>query len=380
MRTISLARVYSPDRSLIDAAREWRRVAGLRARESDDDFAFPDSEVAALHRAGLLLAPFPRECGGENIASGDLAVKMLVPILRLVGSGDLSLGRLYEGHVNAAALLTRFGRPDQISAVGRLAAAGGLLGVWNTDDSERLRLVESGSGWRLRGRKILCSGAGFIERPLVTATDGAGRVLMVMPRLARGERADLSSWTPQGMRASATGAVDFNDVEIHADQIIGADGDYRRQPTFSGGAWRFAAVQLGGMERLLDLLREHFAATKRGGDPHQSARLGTCVIAVETARLWVERAARLAETSAADAESIVAYVNFARTAVERAALDLLELVHRSVGLASFMRPNAIERISRDLSTYLRQPGPDRALTDAAAWALVQVADADEMWT
>jgi hypothetical protein len=34
-----------------------------------------------------------------------------------------------------------------------------------------------------------------------------------------------------------------------------------------------------------------------------------------------------------------------------------------------MRPHPIERISRDLATYLRQPGPDRALTTAAAWML-----------
>ena len=60
-------------------------------------------------------------------------------------------------------------------------------------------------------------------------------------------------------------------------------------------------------------------------------------------------------------EQLVAYVNLARLAVEAAALDLMQLVQRSVGLQAFMRPNPIERISRDLATYLRQPGPDRAL-------------------
>jgi hypothetical protein len=42
---------------------------------------------------------------------------------------------------------------------------------------------------------------------------------------------------------------------------------------------------------------------------------------------------------------------------------------RSVGLQAFLRPNPIERMSRDLATYLRQPGPDRARTDAAAGIL-----------
>ena len=76
------------------------------------------------------------------------------------------------------------------------------------------------------------------------------------------------------MRASATGAVDFTGVEIKPIEIVGREGDYERQPWFSGGAWRFAAVHLGGMERLFDLLRRHLQETNRGQDPHQAARLG----------------------------------------------------------------------------------------------------------
>src|ERR1700722_15473207 len=58
---------------------------------------------------------------------------------------------------------------------------------------------------------------------------------------------------------------------------------------------------------------------------------------------------------------------------------LLQLAQRSIGLHAFMRPNPIERISRDLATYLRQPGPDRALTDAAAWVLAQPVGAQDLW-
>ena len=135
------------------------------------------------------------------------------------------------------------------------------------------------------------------------------------------------------------------------------------------------------MERLFDCLGAHLRNTGRGGNPHQAARLGEAAIAVETARLWVERAAAIAESAsqAGGADRIVAYVNLARLAVERAGLDLMEIVHRSVGLAGFMRPHPIERISRDLATYLRQPGPDLALTNAAAWVLEQVTGVADLW-
>jgi len=135
------------------------------------------------------------------------------------------------------------------------------------------------------------------------------------------------------------------------------------------------------MQRLLDLLRRHLQETNRGQDPHQAARLGQAAMATETAGLWVARAATLAEppVESRARDQLVAYVNLARLAVEAAALDLMQLVHRSVGLQAFLRPNPIERISRDLATYLRQPGPDRTLTNAAAWVLAQPQGAQDLW-
>jgi hypothetical protein len=130
------------------------------------------------------------------------------------------------------------------------------------------------------------------------------------------------------MRASATGAVDFTGVEIEPIEIVGRDADYERQPWFSVGAWRFAAVHLGGMERLFDLLRGHLQVTNRGPDPHQAARLGGAAMSVETARLWVAQAAGISEAPLGSRapEQLVAYVNLARLAVEAAALDLMQLV------------------------------------------------------
>ena len=88
-------------------------------------------------------------------------------------------------------------------------------------------------------------------------------------------------------------------------------------------------------------------------------------MAVELARLWVFRACAVAQNANLSPAASVAYVNMARLAVERAGLDVLELTHRSVGLSGFLRPSPIERISRDLATYLRQPAPDAALCGAA---------------
>ena len=363
-------------RLLQRSAREVAEKAFARADDYDEDGAYPVGDVAALHGSGLITAVLPVKCGGAGVTGLSLS-----EVLRSIGSGSLPLGRLFEGHVNALELVLRYGNREQVELIAEEARAGKMFGVWNTDDSNGLRLVHRhGHSW-LEGRKLLASGAGHIERPLVTATDENGRRLMVLPKLDAPDRADLSGWRAQGMRASATGAVDFTGVEIKPIEIVGREGDYERQPWFSAGAWRFAAVHLGGMERLFDLLRRHLQATNRGQDPHQAARLGGAAMAVETARLWVAQAATITQDplQSRAPEQLVAYVNLARLAVEAAALDLMQLAQRSVGLQAFLRPNPIERMSRDLATYLRQPGPDRALTDAAAWILAQPLGAQDQW-
>ncbi|MEN0077092.1 MAG: acyl-CoA dehydrogenase, partial [Paracraurococcus sp.] len=140
----------------------------------------------------------------------------------------------------------------------------------------------------------------------------------------------------------------------------------------------FAAVQAGEIEALLAALRARLLRLGRGGDAIQAARLGEAAMLAETARLWVEAAAPRAE--AADAgEAAIAFVGLARTAVERAAMEALALTERAIGLQAFLRPQDAERIARDLSTYLRQPGPDRALGQAAAHVLAAAAEPGDLW-
>jgi hypothetical protein len=51
---------------------------------------------------------------------------------------------------------------------------------------------------------------------------------------------------------------------------------------------------------LVGVMREMLAARGRAEDPHQRARIGEALIALETARMWVHRAARLAGSGTGD--------------------------------------------------------------------------------
>lgn len=360
----------------VDALEDRLRAAlpGIAARGAMLDAShgsLPVEDVADIAAAGLLLAPFPPACGG-NAWAGVAGFEAL----RLIGRASLPLGRLYEGHVNAIRLILRHGTAAQREAAAGDARQGRLFGVWNTESREAPLTLRDGM---LRGGKTLCSGAGLVERALVTARHDAGQQMVLVPLPRATPRADLTSWTPTGMRASATGSVDLDGIAVIPDMLLGKPDAYQTQPDFSTGAWRFLAVQLGGLEAVAELLRGHLTRTGRGADPHQAARLGNAVAAAETARLWVQAAATMVERALAEPDEAVAYVNLARGVVERAALDVMEAAHRSVGLQAFMQPIPLERLLRDLSTYLRQPGPDFALASAAGMILGSPDPIGEIW-
>ncbi len=221
---------------------------------------------------------------------------------------DLSLARIFEGHVNAVGLVCRYGTQAQIEGLAGSVRDGALSAVWGADDAQGLRITPERDGNVLKGRKILASGAGFVTRPLVTASAPEGQQMCLLD-LEIGYAHDTSSWQAQGMRATATGTVDFTGRRITDRERIGAPGDFMRQPHFSGGAWRFCAVHTGATERLVDLFREHLNSSARGEDAYQLERLATCVADATTARfgwrtpraVWrskmIQRASWLSPTS-----------------------------------------------------------------------------------
>lgn len=346
-----------------EAARLVASMAYDLAATRDADTIVPSTEISALAEQGLLHAPLPEDLGGQSLGMSALSALALRDVLRIIGGASLSLGRLYEGHINSIKLITRYGTHAQLETMAREAAAGRLSAVWNAQRGDGLRF----DGKVLTGGKIYCSGIGLVHRPVLTAAGPAGLV-MLMPDVT-GATNDLAAWTPLGMRASLSGAGDFTGIAVAADDCIGEPGDYYRAPLFAAGAWRVLAVQLGALERLMALYRAEMQHRGRREDPVQRARFGEATARLETARLWVARAATGAESPDLDPADAAALVNLSRCAFEQAALSIIQSVERGIGLSAMLRPNPVERIIRDLTTYLRQPFPDAALDAAAGWAL-----------
>ena len=314
----------------------------------------------------------------------------LLRVLATLGWGNLPVARLYEGHVNALVLITTFGSADQRMQAAEDASRGEVFAVWNTEAGDGVRLESTGAGrHRLLGAKTFASGADAVTRPVVTGRlpDGGWQMMLLPLGDADRDRVDTSWWRPLGMNASASHRIDFGDLEVAAEALIGTPGDYYRQPWFSGGAIRFAAAQLGGAAALLDAAVATLRDAGRTDDALQQARLGEAAIAIASGEQWLFWAANHADASAlggareprVSAEEMVTAANMMRTGMERICLTVLDLVERSVGARGLMRPHPIERIGRDLTLYLRQPAPDAALRDAGRFALEQETPSLSWW-
>ncbi len=348
--------VTAPPASLVTRLAPLLDTLPHDAPALDERQHFPARIVEALHAAGALAAPLPVPHFGQGLGTEPGAALRCFETLHAFGRAWMPLGRVFEGHVNAIRLIVRYGTAAQAAAAADDVHAGRLFAVWIAENpADPVRFDHD----TLHGAKTFASGQGAVTRAVVTAREA---------RLEQMVLADVGAVEPaakpdlHGMRGAGTARVDLTGVSAIR---IGRPGDYMRQPEISLGAWRTLAVLSGGAASLVDALRSALADAGRDADPHQRARLAACLAAQETARLWAARAAALAEAANAS-EDASGYVKLARLAVTGACLTIIEHAQRSAGLAAFVRPSRIERLCRDLSTYVRQPALDETLDEAAA--------------
>ncbi len=357
-------------------------VAALRdeAAAVDVEHGFPSRSIALLRLAGWLSAATIRSPRRRR----------LFDRLATVGRGSLPVGRIFEGHVNALLLVEAYGTPEQVARHEADAAAGHLFAVWNTEAADGVRLQLAPDRIELHGSKTFATAAGHATRAVVTGNDAEGRRWMVVVDTDRTPpELDRTFWRPLGMRPTASAMADFGGITLPPHALLGGAGDYYREPMFSTGAARFAAVQLGGAEAVFDETRHFLRRLGRTDDPYQRARLGEMAMCIATGRHWLAAAAaRLLDPPGRDPavpttgrrEADAAFAHLMRIAVEDLCLRVLPLAERSVGARGLLRPEPFERLHRDLTHYLRQGSPDAVLAAAGAYVLSRGDSAPDLFS
>lgn len=296
------------------------------------------SDCRALLDAGRLDLPDP--------ASG--ATSSRLGRLRDIARHDLSVARLAEAHVDAIAILHEAGRTPRP----------GLYGVWAAEDpARRVDLDDLDGTPVLDGVKPFCSGAGLVDRALVTAHHGGRRRLVDVDLRPRSSlTTSVDDWATVAFGDTSTGSVTF---ERHmVDDLIGGPDWYLDRVGFWQGACGPAACWAGGAMGLADQATRAAAART---DPHTSAQVGELHSLVWQLDAMLDHAGATIDGEATDRDVAMRVALSLRRRVERACLEIVDISTTVLGPRALGFDRSIVRRVAEVQLYVRQSHAERDL-------------------
>lgn len=264
-----------------------------------------------------------------------------------LGRENLSLARLAEAHYDAVAILAEAGRrpaPDAIYGVWASEVAGCPL---------RFDAVQN----VIQGAKMFCSGAGLIDRALITVGPPQSMLFEIDLR-GQGHRLryDDSAWKTTAFAETQTSTVFFDAVAASTLNLVGEEDWYARRPGFWHGACGPAACWAGGAIGLVD-----YAARQSRADPHTLAHLGAMQAAAWAMQAFLTVAGDQIDEDPYDPLRANIRALTVRHLIEQACTETLRRLSRAHGPRPLAMDACISRRYQELDLYLRQCHAERDL-------------------
>jgi hypothetical protein len=293
-----------------------------------------EERLRELSASGCLDLPLPGQ--------GDTAVRL--QRLADIAQGDLELARLVEAHTDAAAILAEAGRSPE---------PGALYGVWASEIDPPLRL----SAGHLNGVKMFCTGAGLLDRALVTASAPERRLIDVALRVNSNTLdSDCSAWKASAFLATQTATVIFTDTPVREQDVIGGPDWYVNRPGFWHGACGPAACWAGGAIGLVE-----YARAQSRSDEHTQAHLGAMHAGAWALRGYLELAGKEIDRDPTDYKAAQLRALTVRHLIEEASSDILRRLGRAYGPRALAYEAMVSRRYQELELYIRQSHGERDL-------------------
>ena len=337
------------------------RIAPIAAR-IDAENSFPRALWPEMGALGLHGITVEEEYGGLGLGYLEHVVAM-----EEISCASASVGLSYGAHSNLCInQIRRWGTeaqkrrvlPGLISGehVGSLAMS--EAGSGSDVISMRLRAERHGDGWRLNGTKFWITNAPEAQVLVVYAKSdpNAGPKGITTFLIERGIPGFSVSkkLDKMGMRGSDTAELVFEDCDVPAENMIGAEGqgaailmsglDYERA-VLAGGP-------LGIMQACLDCVLPYIRERRQfnaaiGSFQLMQAKVADMVVALNSARAYVYAVARACDrgrTTRADAAGAILLAS------ENAVRVSLEAI-QALGGAGYTKEWPVERFLRDAKLY-----------------------------
>lgn len=266
-----------------------------------------------------------------------------------IGRIDLSLARLAEAHWDAVAILAESGREARLDCI---------YGVWASErPGQQLTLVRSADSFRVNGQKAFCSGAGLIDRALVTVGGIEQRLVDIdLHRNTDFIQFDRSAWKTNAFRETRTDTATFDEARVSATDLIEEPGWYLQRPGFWHGACGPAACWAGGAAGLVD-----YAERQSSEDPHAIAHLGAMHASIWAVLSYLDSAGHQIDAFPENREQALIRALTVRHLVEQASTEVLRRLPRAYGPHPLAMDQDIARRYQELDLYLRQSHAERDL-------------------
>ncbi len=296
------------------------------------------ARLCELHSTGGL--DFPLPAYGNSAGRHRLLVE--------VARKDITLARLVEAHADAIAIL---------GEAGRLPVAGALYGVWAAETEPGILLECSNGRSLLSGVKMFCSGAGIIDRALVTAGAPDSRLVDVDLRSTSDSvLVDFSAWKTNALAETQTATVTFAKTPVPSEAIVGGIGWYIERTGFWHGACGPAACWAGGAIGLVEC-----ALSQSRNDPHTMSHLGALAAQMWALRAYLDCAGDEMDLWPNDRNAAQIRALTVRHLVEQACIDVLHRFARAYGPRMLAYDAEISKRFHELELYIRQCHGERDL-------------------
>jgi hypothetical protein len=311
------------------------------ANELDREPTFPEEAMRALEGAGATTATLPRRDGVRPPVGEEWA------LLRRVAAADASVARILDGHLNGVDRLCAVAPAGLLRAeLAAVAAGARRIGVWGADPASGEGPPARLARGRVEGVKVFCSGAGGVDRALVTVRGDAAAPLLAYVDVTERTEVDRGWFRGGGLRASESHRVVFHGAPVVA--VLGGPGELGRDPWFSLDAMRTTACWVGMGEGTAEAALRLIAP--RAEDPLAALAAGRIAGARATMLAWLDAAVAAAERRHGLRDASV----HMRGAVAAACRTIADEAARAAGARALAGAPGLDRRRRDLDLFLMQ--------------------------
>ncbi|WP_312534235.1 acyl-CoA dehydrogenase [Acinetobacter variabilis] len=256
-------------------------------------------------------------------------------ILSQISATNLSLGKIFESHLDALAILHELNIP---------ANPHQLWAVWAAEGGPQPLQLDEG---KLTGIKTWCSASSWVESGLLTYRDEQNRSqLLIVDMQQPGIQHDHTVWQAVGMQHTSTAQLEFNQVPV---EKVADPHAYLDRVGFWHGAAGVAACWYGATVALAEYLQQ-----KQLRKPHmyKAMYLGEISRDLLATQALFYRIAELIDQQPKFPHQL--QIQALRAQVEATALNVLNQVGKALGAAPYCTNSYFAQLAADLPVFIRQ--------------------------